>query len=187
MVQELVGMVPNKIHVLMQEFCICLGFSGYGAANKECQWEASLLEHTLRPVESSRHVKADEKLEIRLQLLCNCIAISYTCLLPILAPNVEREGIAVDIGCPVCCDTSPEFHGDLQTMRLCQSYVRNPVTRAVGLHRRLVNEPEMFRRGSRSKHISVSDHKAHVGISQKGYQVSLRNVITGRRQFFSGL
>ena len=35
MVQELVGMVPNKIHVLKQELHICLTFSGYGTANEE--------------------------------------------------------------------------------------------------------------------------------------------------------
>ncbi len=133
MVQELVGVVPDKIHVLMQELGIGFGFSGYGAVNKE--WVASLVVHALRPVESSRHVKAEEKLEAHLQLLCGRIAISYTCLLPIFTSNIQCKGIAVDIGCPVC-ETAPEFRGDSQTMRLCQPYVGLPVTRAVGLYRR---------------------------------------------------
>ncbi len=104
MVQELVGVVPDKIHVLMQELGIGFGFSGYGAVNKE--WVASLVVHALRPVESSRHVKAEEKLEAHLQLLCGRIAISYTCLLPIFTSNIQCKGIAVDIGCPVC-ETAP--------------------------------------------------------------------------------
>jgi hypothetical protein len=97
MVQELVGMVPDNIHVLMQELCICLSFSGYGAANKECQLAVSLVAHTLGPVKSSRHVKAEEKLEVRLQLFCDRITISYTCFLPIFTSNIQCEGIAVDI------------------------------------------------------------------------------------------
>jgi hypothetical protein len=77
--------------------------------------------HT-RPVESSRHVKAEQKLEARLQLFCGLIAISYTVLLPIFASNVQCEGIAVDIGCPLC-KTSLKLHGDSQAMRLCQKYI----------------------------------------------------------------
>ena len=51
-----------------------------------------------RPVKSSRHVKAEEKLEARLQLLSDRIAIGYTFLLPIFASNIQCEGIAVEIG-----------------------------------------------------------------------------------------
>lgn len=49
-----------------------------------------------RPVKSSRHVKAEQKLEVRLQLLCGLIAISYTVPLPIFASNIQSECVAVD-------------------------------------------------------------------------------------------
>jgi hypothetical protein len=76
----------------------------------------------LRPVESSRHVKAEQKLEARLQLLCGLVAISDTIPLPIFASNIQCKSIAVDVVCPLC-KTSQEFHGDSQAMRLCQKYI----------------------------------------------------------------
>ncbi len=51
--------------------------------------------HVAHIPESSRHVQADEELEVRLQLLRSLIAVSYTRLLPIFAPDIQCEGVAV--------------------------------------------------------------------------------------------
>ena len=90
MVQELIGVASDKINLSRQGLCICLILRN-GAANKE--WAASLAEHTLHPVENSRHVKAEENFEDRLQLLCGCIAIGYIVLLPIFTSNIQCEDI----------------------------------------------------------------------------------------------
>ena len=47
--------------------------------------------------ECSRHVEAEEQLEVRLQLERRGIGISHSCPLPILVAHVQGEGIAIDI------------------------------------------------------------------------------------------